>query len=111
LTELKICYLLWHSFLIDLPRLTRYTLGVKIDNLFTELLGITIAAQYTKRTDKLEFLEELNRKFDNLKYFITILWEAKGLSAGKYAQLSQKLTRIGQMLGGWIALLKRNSPN
>ena len=89
--------MLWHNFLPHLPRLSRYTLGVKIDNLFVELLEITLIAKYAKKEDKLTFLETLSGKLDNLKFFITLLWEAKGLDAGKYAQLSQKLINVGRM--------------
>jgi hypothetical protein len=98
---------LWHNFLPHLPRLSRYTMGVKIDNLFIELLEISFTAKYAKREDKLAFLEELSRKLDNIKFFITLLWEAKGLDAAKYGQLSQKLTTIGKMLGKWLQLFKK----
>lgn len=85
-----------------MPRLTRYTLGVKIDKLFTDILEITLTAQYAKRENKQSLLEELSQKLDNLKYFITILWEAKGLDAAKYGRLSQKLNSAGRMLGKWL---------
>ena len=93
---------MWHNFLPHLPRLSRYTLGVKIDELFIDILEISLTAQYTKREDKLAFLKQLNRKFDSLKFFITLLWEAKGLNENKFAQLSHKLSSAGIMLGGWI---------
>ena len=102
LTILKESYLLWHNFLPHLPRLSRYTLGVKIDKLFIEALELSLTAQYTRREDKLTFLKQFNRKLDNLKFFITILWEAKWLDANKYAQLSQKLATAGRILGKWI---------
>ena len=105
LTVLKESYLLWHIFLEHLPRLTRHTLGVRVDNIFTEILEIVIAARYTKREDKKRFLEELSRKLDNLKFFVTLLWEAKGLDASKYGQLSQKLATAGRMLGKWTQSL------
>ncbi|HLD31234.1 MAG TPA: four helix bundle protein [Patescibacteria group bacterium] len=89
-----------------LPRLTRYTLGRKIDELFVNILELALTAQYTKREDKLSFLLQLNRKLDNLKFFVTILWEAKGIDTGKFTRLSQKLSSVGIMLGGWIKNLK-----
>lgn len=101
-TVLKECYLLWHSFFINLPRLERYTLGARVDNLFTEILEIVLTAQYTKREEKKIFLQKLSQKLDNLKFFITLLWEAKGIDSNKYGQLSQKLTASGRMLGKWI---------
>jgi len=110
ITILKECYLLWHNFLPHIPRLSRYTLGVKIDELFINILELTLTAQFTKREDKLIFLQQLNRKFDALKFFITLLWEAKGLDATQYGQLSQKLTTIGKMLGKWLQIFKNETP-
>lgn len=111
LTVLKECYLLWHSFLKHLPRLTRYTLGVKIDNLFTELIVITLTAQYAKREEKSMVLIQLSQKLDHLKYFITILWETEALDNSKYAQLSQKLSSVGNQLGKWTqSILKKETP-
>lgn len=85
-------------------------MGVKIDNLFVELLEIAFTAKYAKREDKLAFLDELSRKLDNLKFFITLLWEAKGLDAAKYGQLSQKLTTAGKMMGKWLQLFTKETP-
>ena len=101
--------MLWHNFFVKLPRLERYTLGVKVDNLFTEILAIVLTAQYTRREEKKIFLEELSRKLDNLKFFVTLLWEAKGLDASKYGQLSQKLATAGRMLGKWIQSLSEQN--
>jgi len=89
-----------------LPRLRRYTLGIKIDNLFTDLIAVTLTAQYAKREHKLSLLTQINQKLDHLKYFTTILWEAKGLDSNKYAQLTQKFSEAGTMLGGWIKKLE-----
>lgn len=100
---------MWHSYLAGVPRLTRYTLGVRIDNLFAELVQVALSAQYAKRSEKLALLEKLSHIFDNLKYFITILWEAKAIDANKHAQLSQRLARVGTMLGGWISSLKKET--
>ena len=93
-----------------MPRLSRYTLGVKIDELFINILELALTAQYTKREEKLIFLQQLNRKFDTLKFFITLLWEAKGLDATQYGQLSQNLTTVGKMLGKWLQLFKNETP-
>lgn len=43
-----------------------------------------------------------------------ILWETKSLDNKKYIALSEKLSKIGKMLGGWNGQLskpiKQNSP-
>jgi len=100
---------LWHSFLIHLPRLSRYTLGAKVDNLFTDILELALTAQYTRRDEKRAFLEKLSRKLDQLKFFITLLWEAKGMDAGKFGQISGKLGTVGRMLGKWIQSISESS--
>ena len=100
-----------HSFLPHLPHLSRYTMGVKIDNLFIEILEIVRVAKYAKREGKLAILNKLSDSLDNLKFFITLLWEAKGLNAGKYGQLSQKLTSAGKMLRKWLGLFKKDTPD
>lgn len=82
--------------------MSRYTLGAKVDNLFTDILELALAAQYTKHDEKRVFLETFSRKLDQLKFFITLLWEAKGLDAGKYGQISGKLGTVGRMLGKWL---------
>ena len=93
---------MWHGFLPDLPRLTRYTLAIKVDNLFTDLIALTLTAQYAKRIEKPSHLIQMSQRLDYLKYFITILWEAKGMETSQYSQISQKLFSIGNMLGKWI---------
>lgn len=85
-------------------------MGVKIDTLFIEILQITSTAKYAKRENKIIFLEELSRKLDNLKFFITLLWEAKGLNANQYGQLSQKLINAGRQLGKWLQMFKNEAP-
>lgn len=102
ITVLKECYLLWHNFFVYLPRLMRYSLGLKVDELFINILEIALTAQYTRREEKKIFLQKLSQKMDTLKFFVTLLWEAKGLDANKYAQLSQKLATAGRMLGKWL---------
>ena len=111
LVLLKESYLLWHSFLLNLPRFARYTLGEKIDGQFINILEITLTARYAKREDKLAFLLELSKKLDNLKFFVTLMWEAKGMDAGKYGQLSQKLASVGRMLGKWLQKIQTEQNN
>ncbi len=99
-------YKLWHSFLIHLPRLTRYSLGIKIDAIFTDILSLALAAGYAERTNKLAIVKKLSAQFDALKFFLQILWEIKALDNNKYAQLSERLAVIGKMIGGWLHSLK-----
>ena len=101
LQKLSSAYLLWQNFWPHLPRLTRYSLGNKIDILFTDTLELVLLTKYSSKENKLPLLNKAAARFDSLKFFLQVLWQAKGLDNKKYLQLSETLTEIGKMLGGW----------
>ncbi|MBI5221178.1 MAG: four helix bundle protein [Candidatus Magasanikbacteria bacterium] len=106
LMKLNESYKLWHGFLIHLPRLTRFTLGTKIDNLFTDCLELSLLAGYTSKIEKVGTVQKLSTKFDALKFFLKVAWELKALDTNKYTTLSNSLTPIGKMIGGWLNMFK-----
>jgi len=50
---------------------------------------------------KLPVIFEASAKLDSLKFFLQIAWEIKALDNKKYIALSENLSEIGRMLGGW----------
>jgi len=104
LTQLSDAYKLWHKYFVALPRHTKFTIGSKIDNLFTECLEAALTAEYTNRNKKLEIIQKLSMTFDALKFFLKLLWEMKALEDKKYIALSTALANTGKLLGGWIKL-------
>lgn len=112
LERLKQAYLLWHNYHSILPKLHRYTLGEKIDELFIEIIEATAAASFIPKTEKIPWVRLAIRKLDTLKLLLMILWDCKSLERKKYIALSIKLEEIGKMLGGWSGqLTKQNSPD
>lgn len=101
LQKITAIYLLWHNFSLQLPRPARYSLGVKIDILFTDLLEIILQARYASKDNKLSFIDKATIKLDSLKFFLQIIWQTKSLDNKKYLQLSEPLAEIGKILGGW----------
>jgi len=108
IAKLNEAYKLWHSYLIHLPKITRYTLGEKIDNLFTGCLELALFASYRPKDKKMELIERLNAKFDTLKFFIKLLWEIKEIDTNKLTTISIPMTEVGRMIGGWIKLFKND---
>lgn len=102
LIQLTECYKLWHGFFVRLPKPARHTLGIKIDNLFTDCLKLSLTAGYAVRGEKINLVKELSVKLDELKLFFKILWELKMIDNSKYASISICLSNIGKMTGGWI---------
>src|SRR3989338_1395997 len=103
-------YKLWHDYFAHFPRLSRYTLGTKIDGLFLETIELILLAGYARRTQKLTVVERASSKLDTLKFFLRVAWEIKAIEHNKYAKLSEPLLEVGKMLGGWRKQLTSENP-
>lgn len=99
-------YKLWHDFLLNFSKDSRYTLGSKIDFLFLETIENILKAGQSDKLEKQIFLRRASVKLDMLKFFLQIAWEIKSLDDKKYIKISERLNEIGKMLGGWIKSLK-----
>jgi len=82
--------------------MTRYTLGIRIDNILTDMIELILTAEYLSKEKKLPQLQEFSKKLDILKYFINILWKMKAIPNNKYIIISDQLGHIGRMLGKWL---------
>ena len=103
-------YKLWHEFLPNFSKTSRYTLGFKIDSYFLETLEAIFIASYLRREQKIPYLQKAIVKLDLLKFFLQISWEIKALDNKKYIALSEPLHEIGRMLGGWKKGLESKTP-
>ena len=107
----KDAYLIWFGYFQKLPKIHRYTLGLRIDNSFVEIIENLSTAGFSKSPQKQDFINLAIRKNDTLKILMMILWETKSIDNKKYILLSKRLDEVGKMLGGWIShLQKQNSP-
>jgi len=114
LQKAKNLYLLWYNYYKIIPKEHRYTLGQKVDKFLLEIIEAISIASFLKREEKLPYVRLAIRKTDILKIFLLILWETKSLDNSKYIQISEKLSEIGKMLGGWngnLSAPKQNSSN
>jgi nitrogen fixation protein len=94
-------YKLWHNALPHIPRLTRYSLGEKINDLFIELSELVLTASYTSKDLKGPVIQRASVRLDTLKFFLQIGWELKAFDNKTFTELSQPLVEVGKMLGGW----------
>jgi len=94
-----------------LPKAERFSLGLRVDNLFIETIEAVASASFLSPTDKAPYVRLAIRKMDTIKILLLLLWETKSLDNKKYLAISLKLEEIGKMLGGWNGqLTKQNSP-
>lgn len=103
-------YKLWDEFKNHFPKKSRYAIGAKIDSFFLDTIELLFIASYLSREQKLPILQKAGGKLDLLKFFLQIAWEIKMLDDKKYIILSEQLTEIGKMLGGWIKQFIKETP-
>ena len=115
LHKIKGVYIFWYSIYHLVPKTHRYTLALKIDTLFIELIEMSTSASFTQRQDKIPYIRTAIRKLDTLKILLMVLWETRSIDTKKYEMLSVPLDEVGRMLGGWLGQTERqeekqNSP-
>lgn len=84
-----------------IPRSSRYTLGNRIENKFIDLLESTYRAYFASKEHKSIHIVRAIALLDILKFLLQIAWEGKVIGNGKYIELSESLSEVGKMLGGW----------
>ena len=103
--------MLWYGYYQTIPKEHRFTLGIKADELFIEIIEAIASATFLARSEKQPWVRLAIRKLDTLKILFLVLWETKSLDTKKYATLSIPLEEVGKMLGGWNGQLTRqNTP-
>ncbi len=90
----------------DFPRVERFGIGQKIENVFLDVLDLSFSCVYLPPEPKILLLGKVISKLDTLKFFTQLAWESKLIPSEKYIRLSEKLEEVGKMLGGWRKGLK-----
>lgn len=103
-------YKIWHVHYSNFPRLSKFSLGVKIDSLFTDVIELIFLAGYAGADQKYTFVVRASTKLDLLKFFMQVAWELRCLDHKKYAALSTPLNEIGKDIGSWQKYLQTKQP-
>lgn len=111
LTQSKQAYSKWHLHLEHIRKIDRFTIGVKIDSEFQDLLEALFQGTFAyDKFEKLSLVGKAIAKTDILKFFLQIAWEQKVIPHKFYASLIIDLDEIGRMLGGWKKSLQEKTP-
>jgi hypothetical protein len=99
-------YKLFHGYSAGIPRLDRYTIWQRCENILLEIIEYILLASQTYKDEKLTALHKASLKLDMLKIFIRLLKDVKTIDNSKYVKLEVFADEIGRMLGGWIRSVK-----
>ena len=94
-------YTYWNNITRHIPKMRRYSLGVKIDADFSDLIELVSAAQFSTGRIRTESLTKAITKNDVLKFLLYALHELQGVEINHFLTLSTQLEEIGSMLYGW----------
>ena len=67
--------MLWLSIVSHLPKNARYTLGVRIENRFLDLLELSYQTYFTERDRKSEKIAGCILLLDTIKFLVSTAWE------------------------------------
>lgn len=98
---------MWFTYYQILPKTHRHSLGLRVDNLFVEAVEATATASFLNPEEKLPHVRLAMRKVDTIKIMLMVLWESDSLKDKQYIAISEKMTGIGKMLGGWNGQLTK----
>ena len=111
ISKLLSAYKIWRQYQRHIPTFERYSIGVKADSTFIEVIENAVAASILPKSEKLPYLSKAITKLELFKFFLTLMWEIKALDVKKLSTLIPLLEEIGRMLGGWKnQVIKQNSP-
>jgi hypothetical protein len=79
----------------------RYSLGIKIDSLFADIIELTSMAQFSPKEQRTAIISKAITKNDVLKHMLYVLFELKGIEDNYFIELAPKIEEIGRMLYGW----------
>jgi len=71
-------------------------------------LEYILLAGYSAKPQKLQIVQRASTKLDAMRFFLNVAWEIKAIDNKRYTRLSEPLTEVGKMLGGWRKQLAQN---
>lgn len=96
------------QFLTLFPKVRRYTLGQKIDQITLDTIELVFKVNTYPKDQKSEVLQTISSKIDLLKILIRLAHDNKDLNNKAYLNLQEKLQEIGKMAGGWLRYIKNS---
>lgn len=103
-------YVEWHTIMLrHIPKDLRYSLAIRIDGLFAQVLEGISLAQFATVDLRTRYLTEAIGKNDTLKFMLYALNELKGIDESKFISLSVKTEEIGRMLYGWKSSVEKKT--
>ncbi len=100
----KLCslYKILNSYHGTIPKMQRYTLWQRCENVSLALLERVISTSHLKGEERAQALHEISNNVDLLKVLIRLSKETRTITPKQYLEVQTLLQEIGKMIGGWL---------
>lgn len=100
----------WNREVKRLPKDLRYSIGLKIGALFTDVIEQASLAQFSSSEKyKVFYIDRTIAKNDTLKFMFYTLHELQGISEVTFADTIIRTEEVGKMLYGWKRKLEEKA--
>jgi hypothetical protein len=95
-------YKVLNSLHSTIPKMQRYTLWQKCENISLALLEQVISTGHLVGEARIQTLHEMSKNVDLLKVLIRLAKETHTITPKQYLSLQTLLQELGKMIGGWL---------
>ena len=95
-------YKLLYDYRASIPKLDRYAIWQRCDELVLDILENFLSAAYAQNLEKIAILKNASKKLNILRILVRLVKDIKAIDGKKYITLQEFINEIGRMLGGWM---------
>jgi hypothetical protein len=95
-------YKILNSYHGTIPKMQRYTLWQRCENVSLALLEQVISTSHLKEEERAQALCAISTNIDLLKVLIRLAKETNTITPKQYLEVQTLLQEIGKMIGGWL---------
>jgi hypothetical protein len=95
-------YKILNSYYGTIPKMQRYTLWQRCDNVSLALLEQVIRTSHLEGEKRTQALHEISNNIDLLKVLIRLAKETRTITPNQYLEVQALLQEVGKMIGGWL---------
>ena len=95
-------YKLLHSYHEKIPKMQRYTLWKRCENVSLSIIDHLIRTSYLQGTERVGILHEISYNVDLLKVLIRLAKDSHTITPKQYLDVQTALQEVGKMIGGWL---------
>ena len=99
---------LWEQIIHELlditsrfPKFIRPVVTNRLLNYCFDVLDQLVSAQYSKRVEQGDFLQQANLHLTKIRFLLRISCQEKWLSEGRLLDLNSKIDQVGKGIYGW----------